>query len=100
MKKFPSENVFQRFGVSKSLIQTLIKKYQETGALRPWPQAGSPPDQLNSEELVILVEIMEKNHDPTLEELCELLEAAFESKWEQVQWEELAKNSTIASKKT
>ncbi len=43
---------------------------------------------------------MEKNHDPTLEELCELLEAAFESKWEQVQWEELAKNSTIASKKT
>jgi transposase len=63
----------ERFGVAKSFLQKLIKKYQETGDIRPLPQGGSPPPKLNSEQLVTLVEIIEKNKDATLEELCELL---------------------------
>ena len=66
----------KRFGVSKSFIQKLIKKYQETGDIRPLSQGGSPPSKLNSEQLVILVELMEKNNDATLEELSSLLEKA------------------------
>ena len=64
----------KRFDVSKSFIQKLIKKYQETGDIRPWSQGGSPPSKLNSEQLVILVQLMEKNNDATLEELSDLLE--------------------------
>ncbi|MDE5069637.1 MAG: hypothetical protein O4861_16340 [Trichodesmium sp. St16_bin4-tuft] len=58
-----------RFGVSQNFLQTLTKKYQETGDMKPLPQGGSLPSQLNSEELVILVEIMEKNNDATHEKL-------------------------------
>ncbi len=64
----------KRFGVSKSFIQKLIKKYQETGDIRPLPQGGSPPCKLNREQLIILVELMEKNNDATFEELSKLLE--------------------------
>ena len=66
----------KRFGVSQSFIQKLIKKYQETGNIRPLSQGGSPPSKLNSEQLVILVQLMEKNNDATFEELSELLEKA------------------------
>ena len=59
----------ERFRVSKSFIQKLIKKSQETGDIRPLPQGGSPPSKLNSTQLVLLVELMEKNNDATLEEL-------------------------------
>ena len=58
------------------MIQTLTKKYQETGDIKPLPQGVSPPSQLNSAELLILVEIMEKNNDTTNENLWELLEVA------------------------
>ena len=72
-EKISLRKLAERFGVSKSFIQKLTKKYKETGEIRPLPQGGSPPTKLNSEQLVTLVEIMEKNNDATLEELCELL---------------------------
>ena len=37
----------ERFGVAKSFVQKLIKKYQETGDIRPLAQGGSPPNKLN-----------------------------------------------------
>ncbi len=64
-------NLAKRFGVSKSFIQKLIKKYQETGDISSLPQGGSPPCKLNSEQLIILVELMEKNNDATFEELSQ-----------------------------
>ncbi|NEP42489.1 MAG: IS630 family transposase, partial [Okeania sp. SIO2H7] len=63
----------ERFDVAKSFIQKLLKQERETGDISPLPQGGSPPPKLNSEQLVILVEIMESNNDATLEELCNLL---------------------------
>jgi transposase len=72
-EKISIRKLAERFGVAKSFIQTLIKKYQETGDIRPLRQGGSPPTKLNSEQLVTLVELMEKNNDATLEELGELL---------------------------
>ncbi|MBS9769330.1 hypothetical protein [Trichodesmium erythraeum] len=41
--------LFPRFGVSQNFLQTLTKKYQETGDIKPLPQGGSLPYQLNSE---------------------------------------------------
>jgi transposase len=64
----------ERFCVAKSFIQKLIKQYKETGDIRPQPQGGSPESKLNGEQLIDLVELIEKNNDATLEELCDLLE--------------------------
>ena len=75
-EKMSIKNLAYRFGESQNLIQTLTKKYQETGDIKPLPQGVSPPSQLNSEELLILVEIMEKNNDATNEKSWELLEVA------------------------
>lgn len=75
-EKISIRKLAKRFGVSKSFIQKLIKKYQETEDIRPLPQGGSPPSKLNSEQLIILIELMEKNNDATFEELSELLEKA------------------------
>lgn len=70
----------QRFKVAKSLVQKLIKQYRETGELSPRKSGGSPPRKLDSEQLIILIEIIESNNDATLEELCELLEEKIEVK--------------------
>lgn len=70
----------QRFKVAKSLVQKLIKQYRETGELSPRKSGGSPPKKLDSEQLIILIEIIESNNDATLEELCELLEEKIEVK--------------------
>ena len=59
--------------MAKSFIQKLLKQYRETGDIRPRPQGGSPPTKLNSEQLVILVEIIKANRDVTLQELSNLL---------------------------
>ncbi|WP_156922830.1 IS630 family transposase [Crocosphaera subtropica] len=75
-EKISIRKLAQHFGVSKSFIQKLIKKYKETGDIRPLPQGGRPPCKLNSEQLIILIELMEKNNDATFEELSELLEKA------------------------
>ena len=75
-EKISIRKLAQRFVVSKSFIQKLIKKYQETGDIRALPQGGSPPSKLNSEQLVILIEIMDRNHHATLEQLCDLLKMA------------------------
>ncbi len=45
-EKISIRKLAQRFGVSQNLIQTLTKKYQETGDIRPLPQGGSPPSRV------------------------------------------------------
>lgn len=64
----------ERFRVAKSFIQKLLKKYRETGNIEPNRQGGSPPTKVKKEELITLIEIIEKNNDATLEELCDFLE--------------------------
>ncbi len=63
----------KQFQVSRSFIQKFIKQYKETGELRPLPQGGSCPSQINNEQMVDWVVIIDENNDATLEELCELL---------------------------
>jgi transposase len=58
-EKISIRGLAQRFDVAKSFI--------------PRPQGGSPPTKLNSEQLIILIEIIEFNNDATLEELSDLL---------------------------
>lgn len=73
-ENFSIRKLAAHFGVAKSFVQKLIKQYKETGDISPRKQGGSPPPKLNSEQLVILTEIIDNHNDATLEELCDLLE--------------------------
>jgi transposase len=72
-EKISIRGLTQRFDVAKSFIHKLLKQHKETGDIRPRRQGGSPPTKLNSEQLIILIEIIEANNDATLEELSDLL---------------------------
>lgn len=61
------------FGVAKSFVQKILKQYKETGDLKPRYSGGRPP-KINSEQTVLLLEIIDINNDATLWELAELFE--------------------------
>ncbi len=61
------------FGVAKSFVQKILKQYRETGDLRPRYSTGRPP-KINSEQIVVLLQIIEENNDATLSELADLFE--------------------------
>ncbi|PSO67274.1 MAG: hypothetical protein BRC42_16450 [Cyanobacteria bacterium QS_1_48_34] len=58
----------QGVGVAKSFIKKLLKQARETGDINPQSQGGTPPSKLQEEPLLTLTEIIEQNHDATLEE--------------------------------
>lgn len=62
----------QRFCVALSFIQKLIKQYRTTGVIAAKPFAGGIKLKLNSENLVVLTELIEENNDATLKELVHL----------------------------
>lgn len=73
-EKLSMRKVAARFGVTKSFVQKILKQFKETGDLAPKPQGGNTAPKLGSQEIVILIEILENNNDATLQELCDLLE--------------------------
>ena len=73
-EKLSMRKIAARFGVAKSFVQKILKQYKETGDLAPKPQGGNTDPKLGSQEIVILIELIENNNDATLQELCDLLE--------------------------
>ena len=63
----------QNFGVAKSFVQKILKQYQETGNLQPLYSGGRPP-KMDSEQIVLLLQMIDENNDATLSELAELFE--------------------------
>jgi transposase len=57
----------QGFAVGKSFIPTLLKQPRETGDINPQSQGGTPPSKLQEKPLLTLTEIIEQNHNATLE---------------------------------
>ena len=52
-------NIAQRIKVAKSSIQKLIEQYRQTKEFRPQKSGISLPRKPNSEQLIILIEIIE-----------------------------------------
>lgn len=73
-EKLSIRQLAKRFDVAKSFVQKIIKQYQETKDVKPLPRGGKVPPKIQGEQLVDLIEIIEKNNDATLKELCDLLE--------------------------
>jgi len=64
----------KRFCVALSFIEKLVKQYRETGEIAAKPFAGGVKLKVNSEQLVILAELIEANNDATLEKLGQLFQ--------------------------
>jgi transposase len=62
----------ERFSVTRSFVQKLLKQYRLTGNIAPKHGGGSPL-KLSPEQLVILTELIETNPHATLDELCKML---------------------------
>ena len=63
-----------RFQVSYSFVQKLLKRYEITGSVEPSPHGGGKPPKLTSEQREIVLELVEEDNDATLEQLCHRLE--------------------------
>ncbi|MGG6242917.1 IS630 family transposase [Nodosilinea sp. AN01ver1] len=59
----------QRFGVSKSFVETLLKRLRETGDILPKPHGGGVQPKLNAEQLKLVKALVDADNDATLDEL-------------------------------
>lgn len=62
----------QRFQVSLSFVQKILKQYRETGEIKPKTHRCGRHFKLTQEQLISLSELIENNNDATLAELLEL----------------------------
>ena len=65
--------IANRFCVSLSFVQKLVKQYRDTQNIAPRTERCGVKLKLNAEQLLILAELIEANNDATLEELRYLL---------------------------
>ena len=63
-----------RFQVSYSFVWKLIKGYEQTGLVSPKPHGGGAKPKLNSSQLGVVAQLIEKTNDATLKELAIQLE--------------------------
>ena len=56
-----------------SFIYKLLKQYRTTGEIAPKPFNGGVKLKLSPDNLLALAELIEKNNDATLEELCQMV---------------------------
>ncbi len=61
----------ERFKVSLSFVQRLIRLYQNTGQFAPLPHAGGANAKIKVGDLSKVRQLVEKQPDALLEELCE-----------------------------
>ena len=79
VERYEEGNISQRelarqFRVAVSFVQTLLKRYRETGNVRAKVRTKQTPTKLNEEQLSILAQLVEAQNDATLKELPEHLE--------------------------
>src|SRR3954454_22279438 len=68
--------IARRFLVSVSFITRLLQLHRSTGSLEPRPHGGGNPAVLSPEDLEQLRELVRRQPDATLEELCQRLGAS------------------------
>ncbi len=67
------KRIAKRFCVAISFVQKLLKQYRETKNIAPRTERCGVKCKLNTEQLLVLAELIEANNDATLEELRYLL---------------------------
>lgn len=77
--RYGEGNISQRelarqFRVAASFVQTLLKRYRETGKVGAKVRSQQTPTKLNAEQLSALEQLVEVQNDATLKELRNRLE--------------------------
>lgn len=77
--RYKEGNISQRelarqFRVALSFVERLLKRYRETGNVKPKVRTEQTPTKLNVEQLSILEQLVEAQNDATLKELRGRLE--------------------------
>jgi transposase len=63
------QQIANRFGVSYSFVNRLLKRYEATASVEPKPHGGGKPALLNSQQIEILSQLVEEDNDATLQQL-------------------------------
>ena len=79
IERYQEGNISQRelarqFRVALSFIETLLKRYRESGTIEPKRRTHQTPTKLNEEQLSVLAQLVEAQNDATLKELRDRLE--------------------------
>jgi transposase len=64
----------KRFSVSLTFIQKLLKRYRNNGTVEPKAHSGGNKGKLSSEQMAVVVALVEEDNDAILVELCSRLE--------------------------
>ena len=68
------QQLAERFRVSYSFVNRLLRRYEATKSIEPLPHGGGKPPLIESEQLNIVEELVEEDNDATLQELSDRLE--------------------------
>lgn len=63
----------RQFSVAVSFVETLLKRYRETGSVEPKVRTQQTLIKLNEQQLSVLEQLVEAQNDATLEELRDRL---------------------------
>ncbi len=66
--------IAQKFCVSLSFVQNLLRRYRCSGTVEPKPHGGGQSPKLNPEQIAVLTQIVKENKNLTLIQLCQKLE--------------------------
>jgi transposase len=73
-KEGSQRQLAKRFSVSLSFVQSLLRRYRNSGTVEALPHGGGQKSKLNHEQLTLVELLVESDNDATLVELCEQLE--------------------------
>lgn len=68
-----AQELANRFQVSYSFVNRLLKRYQVTKSVDPLPHGGGKPPLLEPQQLDWVSKLVEEDHDATLQELSDRL---------------------------
>jgi transposase len=63
----------ERFQVSYSFVNRLIRRYDAKNSIEPLPHGGGKPPLIDSQQLNFVKKLVEEDNDATLQELSERL---------------------------
>jgi transposase len=63
------QQIANRFQVSYSFVNRLLKRYEAVASVEPKPHGGGKPPLLNSQQIKILSQLVEEDNDATLQQL-------------------------------
>jgi transposase len=68
------QQLAERFQVSYSFVNRLLKRYEVTQSVEPSPHGGGKPPSVNDQQLNQVSQLVEEDNDATLQQLCDRLE--------------------------